>query len=73
VNTLIKSNGPRGQHSIDAEGLRIAVHVQADVLEPDSARRRGDRWLLQDVCNLLRAETPELLLGECLLWRFLID
>ncbi|MEZ4708327.1 MAG: hypothetical protein R3A44_14035 [Caldilineaceae bacterium] len=50
--------------------LHVAVHIQADVLEPETARRCANRWLLLQVGNLLRAEQPELVLGQQLLWRF---
>ena len=49
--------------------LQISVHLQTEVVAPEIARRRANAWLLEYVGNLLRAETPELILGERLIWR----
>ena len=57
--------GVNGQH-----WLRVAVHVQADVLAPEVARRHANVWLLMHAGNLLGAEQPELILGQQLMWRF---
>jgi hypothetical protein len=51
------------------ERLQISVHVQAEVLAAEVARRRANVWLLEHIGNLLRAESPELVLGERLVWR----
>lgn len=50
--------------------MQVMVNVQADVIDPEAARREANVWLLDYVGNLLAAATPELLLGERLLWRF---
>ena len=52
-----------------ASRLQISVHVQTDVVAPEIARRRANAWLLEHAGNLLRAEAPELILGEPLVWR----
>ena len=52
-----------------AERLQISVHVQAEVLSAEVARRRANVWLLDHIGNLLRAESPELVLGDRLVWR----
>jgi hypothetical protein len=51
------------------ESVQINVHVQAKVVSPEVARRQANVWLLENVGNLLRAETPELVAGERLVWR----
>lgn len=50
--------------------VQIVVNVQAEVLNPEVARRKANGWLLEHAGNLLGAEQPELVLGERLLWRF---
>lgn len=52
-----------------AERVQISVHIQAEVLSAEVARRRANVWLLENIGNLLRAESPELVLGERLVWR----
>ena len=52
-----------------ASRLQVSVHVQAEVTAPEVARRQANVWLLEHVGNLLRAENPELILGEQLVWR----
>jgi hypothetical protein len=52
-----------------ADRLQISVHVQAEVLSAEVARRRANVWLLENIGNLLRAEAPELVLGDRLVWR----
>jgi hypothetical protein len=49
--------------------MQVNIHVLAEVIAPEVARRRANVWLLEQVGNLLQAETPELLVGERLLWR----
>jgi len=51
------------------ESVQINVHVQAKVVSPEVARRQANVWLLENVGNLLRAEAPELVAGERLIWR----
>lgn len=55
--------------SPSASRLQVSVHLQAEIVAPEAARRRANVWLLEHVGNLLRAETPELILGERLIWR----
>lgn len=50
--------------------IELLVHVQARVLAPAVARRKANVWLLMNAGNLLRADNPELVMGELLLWRF---
>jgi hypothetical protein len=52
-----------------ASRVQVSVHVQAEVMSPEAARRQANVWLLENVGNLLRAETPELVMGERLAWR----
>jgi len=52
------------------ERMQVKVHVDAEVLEPEIARRRANVWLLETVGNLLGAENAELILSEPLCWRF---
>lgn len=51
--------------------LKIAVHIDTEVLNPEVARRKANVWLLLYVGHLLRADNPELLWekGE-LRWRY---
>lgn len=53
-----------------ADRLQVNVHIQVEVLSADAARREANYWLLEDVGNLLRADNPDLVLGEQLVWRF---
>lgn len=53
----------------DSQRLNLIVHITADVLTADVARRRANGWLLDNVGNLLIAETPELVIGDSLVWR----
>jgi hypothetical protein len=52
-----------------ADRLQISIHIQAEVLSAEAARREANYWLLENVGNLLRAENPELVLGDRLVWR----
>ena len=52
-----------------ADRLQVSVHIQAEVLSAEAARREANYWLLENVGNLLRADNPELVVGERLLWR----
>lgn len=49
--------------------MQLNVHLQAEILSPEAARRQANLWLLENVGNLLRAEAPELIAGEQLVWR----
>jgi len=53
----------------EASRLQVSVHIQAEVLSAEAARRRANVWLLENVGNLLRAESPELVLSDQLRWR----
>ena len=53
----------------DASKVQITLHIQAEVLSAEAARRHANRWLLENVGNLLRAESPELIVSERLVWR----
>ena len=50
--------------------LRIAVHIETDVLNPEVARRTANVWLLLYAGHLLRADNPELILRDGLFWRY---
>lgn len=52
-----------------ADRLQVSVHIQAEVLSAEAARREANYWLLENVGNLLRADNLELVLGEQLVWR----
>ena len=52
-----------------ADRLQVSVHVQAEVLSAEAARREANYWLLENVGNLLRADNPELVLRDRLVWR----
>lgn len=49
--------------------LQVSVHIQAEIWSAEAARRQANFWLLENVGNLLRAESPELVLGDRLVWR----
>ena len=51
------------------ERLRIAIHVQAEVVPEKEAIKKASSWLLMNAGNLLRADNPELILGDPLKWR----
>lgn len=61
---------PSRQDHMAQRRLSVSVHVQTDVVAPEVARRRANVWLLENAGNLLRAESPELVIDEPLLWRF---
>ncbi len=48
--------------------LRVDVHVEAEVLGSEVARRKANVWLLINAGNLLGAENPRLCVEERLLW-----
>ncbi len=52
--------------------LQINVHIDAEVLDPEVARRKANVWLLLYAGNLLRADYPELILDKDLLWRYTV-
>ena len=52
-----------------ADRLQVSVHIHAEVLSANATRREANTWLLENVGNLLRADNPELVLGEQLVWR----
>jgi len=49
--------------------LRIAIHVEADVVPEKEAIKKASSWLLMNAGNLLRADSPELILDTPLKWR----
>lgn len=49
--------------------LQVSVHIQAEVMSAEAARRQANFWLLENIGNLLRAESLELVLGDRLVWR----
>lgn len=51
------------------ERLLLDVHLYAEVLGPERVRRKANVWLLDNVGHLLRAEDPEIVIGEQLTWR----
>jgi hypothetical protein len=53
-----------------APRLRIAVHIDTEVLDPEVARRKANVWLLLYAGHLLRADCPELVINDGLFWRY---
>ena len=53
----------------EASRLKVSVHIQAEVLSAQVVRQQANVWLLENVGNLLRAASPELVLGDQLIWR----
>lgn len=51
---------------------QVNIHIQAEVLAAETIRRQANVWLLENAGNLLRAGSPELLLGDPLVWRMMI-
>ena len=47
-----------------ADRLQVSVHIQAEVLSAEAARREANYWLLENVDNLLQADNLELVLGS---------
>lgn len=50
--------------------LPISVHIDTEILHPDAARRKANAWLLLYAGHLLRADAPELILDQELIWRY---
>jgi len=50
--------------------LHIAVHIDTDILDSEVARRKANVWLLMYAGNLLRADYPELIIDQDLMWRY---
>lgn len=51
--------------------LKVAVHIDTEVLHPEVARRKANVWLLLYAGHLLRADHPELIWeDDVLLWRY---
>ena len=66
----IKTKRETRQRRGAAARMRVKVHIDAEVLDPEIARRRAHVWLLNTVSNLRFAENAELILTEPLCWRF---
>lgn len=64
MTTMILST-PAAQN----ETVLIDVQVKAEVISSDVARRKATVFLGMHVGNLLRADNPELLLSDPLIWR----
>lgn len=60
---------PQGEWARN-QTMQVMINVQAEVLNPEIARRKANVWLLENVGNVLHAENPELVLGDHLYWRF---
>jgi hypothetical protein len=67
VDVVIPVSSPDAASRL--ESMQINVHVRAEVVSPEVARRQANVWLLENAGNLLRAEAPELVAGERLVWR----
>jgi len=55
--------------TIDSAKMMVKIHLETEVISAEVARRKANVWLLENVGNLLRAESPELIVGEPLVWR----
>ncbi len=64
------SDGGKFGEDQATERMQITVHIQAEVLAPNQARRRANLWLTMNAGHLLMVKNPELILGESLQWRF---
>lgn len=52
---------------------KVSVHIDTEVLDPEVARRKANVWLLLYAGHLLRADHPELILeDDVLFWRYQI-
>lgn len=51
------------------ERMLLNVHLRAEILGPEQICRKANTWLLEHVGHLLRAEDPEIVIGEELTWR----
>ena len=51
------------------ERMQVAVHIQAEVLTADAARRHANVWLTMNAGHLLQVRNPELILADTLQWR----
>jgi hypothetical protein len=49
--------------------MLLNVHLRAEILGPEQICRKANMWLLEHVGHLLRAEDPEIVIGEELTWR----
>lgn len=58
------------QNTAGDQRVQIVVHIHAEVLEAEAARRKANGWLLDQVVNLLSATEPELVLKDRLFWRY---
>jgi hypothetical protein len=56
-------------HTNKVDRLQINIHLQAEIISAEAARREVNFWLLENIGNLLRAENPELVVGDRLVWR----
>jgi len=69
VAVVVPNRKPDRQASFEQK-MQVMINVQAEVLDPELARRKANVWLLENVGNLLGAQEPELVLGATLFWRF---
>ena len=67
---VVTNFSPQPRATSPGGRMQVRVNVQAEVVDPEVARRKANNWLLDNAGNLLAAVTPELLLGEYLQWRF---
>jgi hypothetical protein len=47
--------------------------VQTEMISAEAARKQANVWLLENVGNLLRAESPELVLMDKPVWRVAVS
>jgi hypothetical protein len=66
---VISQEQPHEQTNAREARLHIKVHIDTEVVGAEMARRAATRWLVWEVGNLLRAENPELLITDKLVWR----
>ena len=66
---VVPARGNPNRQATSDQRMQVVVNVQAEVLDPELARRKANVWLIENAGNLLGAENPELILGSRLLWR----
>jgi hypothetical protein len=69
VQLLIQAEAMETAESIKRERLQVSVHVHANIIAPEVARRKANVWLLMNAGHLVAAYNPELLIADRLVWR----
>jgi hypothetical protein len=53
----------------EQDRLQVSIHIHADIIAPEVARRKANVWLLMNAGHLVSAFNPELMIADRLLWR----